>query len=150
MSLVTCQKSLLLTCDFTFEVCFHICFNCIVFQLARHGSCLTCTYLFTLWAHVFVCVCRRAWVYTQAIKYNLQRVCGGQKPQSLLFFHHVGSRDQIQVVSLGCKTLYLLSHPISSAVLYIIFKFWLFAYVHIYAYTYLLWHHGSQRKTCGS
>ena len=51
---------------------------------------------------VCVCVCTSQRVHKE-VEDNLW--------ESVLFFHDVGPRDQTQVVRLGTKHLYLLSHP---------------------------------------
>jgi len=69
------------------------------------------------------------------------------REQLVLFFYHVGSRDQIQVVSLGCKPFYLLRHSTGLVIMNKIFKVLIICLLYIRTCCAM---HGGQRTTCVS
>lgn len=57
--------------------------------------------LFIIFIYMHVCVGTHITVHMEQLKHNL---C-----ESILLLHHVGPRDQTEVISPGAKHLYLLS-----------------------------------------
>lgn len=88
----------------------------------RYGSSVTCTYS--------LCVCMS--MHIHATRHMLYSMYVAIREQSVLFFYPADFRDQIQVVSLGCKPLYPLSHVTGSAILNVLFKFLIICLCHIY------------------